>query len=98
MRLKDRVVVITGAGSGIGRASAKEFAREGARLGVADINLAGAEETVRQISSAGGGARAVQGDVARPESVQKLGEETLKAFLQVHVLFHDAAVQGSKTV
>jgi len=98
MRLKDRVVVITGAGSGIGRASAKEFAREGARLVVADINLAGAEETVRQISSAGGVARAVQGDVARPESVQKLVEETLKAFSQVHVLFNNAAIQVSKTV
>src|SRR2546425_12585215 len=96
MRLKDRVVVITGAGSGIGRASAKEFAREGARLVVADINLAGAEETVRQISSAGGGARAGQGDVAPPGAVQKLVEEARKAFLQVHRVFNHTALQGSQ--
>ena len=49
MKLKDRVAVITGAGSGIGRACALEFAKEGARVVVADINAKGAEETVHQI-------------------------------------------------
>jgi NAD(P)-dependent dehydrogenase (short-subunit alcohol dehydrogenase family) len=98
MKLKDRVAVITGAGAGIGRASAKEFAKEGARVVVADINLAGARQTVQQIEAAGGTARAVETDVSRADSVQKLVEETLKAFAQVHVLFNNAAIQVNKTV
>jgi len=54
MKLKDQVAVITGAGSGIGRAAAVEFAKEGASVVVADINAAGSEETVKQIAALGG--------------------------------------------
>lgn len=98
MKLKDRVVVITGAGAGIGRASAREFAKEGARVVVADINLAGAKETARQIEAAGGVARPVETDVSKPDSVERLVAETLKAFSRVHVLFNNAAIQISKTI
>ena len=98
MKLKDRVAVITGAGSGIGRASAKEFAREGARVVVADINLAGAAETVRQIEAGGGRTLALETDVADPASVQRLVTQTLKAFSEVHTLFNNAAVQVNKTI
>jgi NAD(P)-dependent dehydrogenase (short-subunit alcohol dehydrogenase family) len=91
VRLKDRIAVITGAGSGIGRASAKEFAREGARVLVADINFDGVRETAEHIQSAGGFARAVITDVADASSVKNLVEETLKAFPQVHVLLNNAA-------
>jgi NAD(P)-dependent dehydrogenase (short-subunit alcohol dehydrogenase family) len=98
MKLENRVAVITGAGSGIGRASALEFAREGARVVVADLNLAGALETVRQIKAGGGQAIAVETDVARPESVQKLVAQTLETFSQVHVLLNNAAIQINKTV
>ncbi len=98
MKLENRVAVITGAGSGIGRASALEFAREGARVVVADLNLAGALETVRQIKAGGGQALAVETDVARPESVQTLVAQTLEAFSQVHVLLNNAAIQVNKTV
>ncbi len=98
MRLENRVVVITGAGAGIGRASAKEFAKEGARVVVADINLAGALQTVKEIETAGGKAMAVETDVSRPESVEKLVAQTLKTFTQVHVLFNDAAIQVNKTL
>ncbi len=98
MKLKDRVVVITGAASGIGRASALEFAREGARVVVADINAAGAQETVKQVEALGAPACAMQTDVADPESVQRLVEESLKAFGRVHVLLNDAAIQVNKTV
>jgi NAD(P)-dependent dehydrogenase (short-subunit alcohol dehydrogenase family) len=98
MKLENRVAVITGAGSGIGRASALEFTREGARVVVADLNLAGALETVRQIEADGGQAIAVETDVARLESVQTLVAQTLEAFSQVHVLLNNAAIQVNKTV
>ena len=98
MKLRDRVAVITGSGSGIGRASAIEFAKEGARVVVADINLAGAKETLKQIEGAGGKALAVETDVSNPDSVQKLVQETLKAFSQVNVLFNNAAIQVNKTL
>ena len=58
MRLKDKVAVVTGAASGIGRAGALEFARAGARVVVADVNGEGAQATVKRITDAGGTALA----------------------------------------
>jgi len=98
MRLKDRVAVITGSGAGIGRASAKVFAQEGARVVVADINLAGAIETVKQIEACGGTALAAETDVSRPESVEKLVAQTLGRFSRVDTLFNNAAIQVNKTI
>jgi NAD(P)-dependent dehydrogenase (short-subunit alcohol dehydrogenase family) len=98
MRLENRVAVITGSGSGIGRASAKDFAKEGARVVLADINAEGARETVRLIEAAGETAVAVETDVASPESVQNLLNATLQKFSTVHCLFNNAAIQISKTV
>jgi NAD(P)-dependent dehydrogenase (short-subunit alcohol dehydrogenase family) len=98
MKLEGRVVVITGSASGIGRASAKEFAKEGAQVVVADIKLAGAQETVKQIETAGGVALAVKTDVAAAESVQALVEQTLHFFGRINVLFNNAAIQVNKTV
>ncbi|MGO8785834.1 MAG: SDR family NAD(P)-dependent oxidoreductase [Terriglobia bacterium] len=98
MKLKDRVAVITGAGSGIGRASALEFAREGARVVVADLNAAGAEETVKLIAGLRGEAKAVPTDVADPASVQHLVQATLQAYSEVHIVFSNAAIQVNKTV
>ena len=98
MKLEDRVAVITGSASGIGRASAKEFAKEGARVVVADINLAGARETAKQIEAAGGVALPVKTDVAVPASVEALVEQTLHSFGRINVLFNNAAIQVNKTV
>jgi NAD(P)-dependent dehydrogenase (short-subunit alcohol dehydrogenase family) len=98
MKLKDQVAVITGSASGIGRAGALEFAKEGAKVVIADINLAGAQETVRQIESGEGVAIAVETDVSVPESVQALVEKTIQSFGTVHVLFNNAAIQVNKTV
>jgi NAD(P)-dependent dehydrogenase (short-subunit alcohol dehydrogenase family) len=98
MKLEDRVAVITGSASGIGRASAKEFAKEGARVVVADINLAGAQETAKQIVAAGGVALPVNTDVAVPSSVEALVEQTLHSFGRINVLFNNAAIQVNKTV
>lgn len=98
MKLEGRIAVITGSASGIGRASAKEFAKEGAQVIVADINMAGAEETVKQIEAAGGVALAVKTDVARAESVEALVKQTLQSFGRINVLFNNAAIQVNKTV
>jgi len=98
MKLKDRVAVITGAGSGIGRASALEFAREGARVVVADVNAPGAQETAKQITDMGGKGLAVATDVSDPASVQRLVQATLQACGYVHVVFSNAAIQVNKTV
>jgi len=98
MKLEDRVAVITGAGSGIGRACAQEFAKEGACVVVADINLAGALETVKLIEAAGGSARAVRTDVADEASVRSLVDETLNAYSKANVLVNNAAIQINKTV
>jgi NAD(P)-dependent dehydrogenase (short-subunit alcohol dehydrogenase family) len=98
MRLEGRVTIITGAASGIGRASAKEFAREGAKVVVADINLEGAQETAQQIVTAGGLALAIKTDVSQPQSVQTLIEQTLRTFGKLNVLFNNAAIQVNKTI
>ena len=98
MKLKDKVVVITGAGSGIGRACAVEFAKAGAKLVVADINLQGAQETVRQIETINGIAMAVKTDVSQPESVIHLVELTIKAYSKIDALVNDAAIQINKTI
>jgi len=96
MKLENRVAVITGAASGIGRACAIGFANEGARVVLADINLAGARETRRAIEAAGGTAHAVETDVANPADVERLVSETLRRFSEVHVLLNDAAIQVNK--
>jgi NAD(P)-dependent dehydrogenase (short-subunit alcohol dehydrogenase family) len=98
MILKDRVAVITGSGSGIGRASALEFARAGARVVVADIDGGAARDSVGRIESEGGTAVAVETDVARPDSVQHLVAETVRQFGAVHVLMNNAAIQVNKTI
>ena len=98
MKLKERVAVITGAGAGIGRASALEFAREGARVVVADVNAEGAQETVNQIAALGGQALAVPTDVADPAAVQHLVRTALEVYAEVHILFNNAAIQVIKLV
>jgi len=98
VKLENRVAVITGAGSGIGRACAREFAKEGARVVIADIDSAAASETLRAIGVTGGTAMAVETDVSSADAVQKLVEQTLGAYSQVDVLINNAAIQVSKTV
>ena len=98
MKLKDRIVVVTGSGSGIGRSCAIEFAREGANVIVADINFAGAEETVRQIDNINGAAKALETDVSKPDSVKKLVEYTIKNFSGIDILVNNAAIQINKTI
>jgi NAD(P)-dependent dehydrogenase (short-subunit alcohol dehydrogenase family) len=98
MKLKNRVVVVTGSGSGIGRACAIEFAKEGAKVVVADLNLKGAEETVKQISINKGTAIAFKTDVSNPGSVQQLVSFTIKTYSRIDALINNAAIQVNKTI
>ena len=96
-RLEGKVCVITGAGSGIGRASALLFAREGARVIVADVDRAGADETVKQIHDGGGTASVVIADVTEPAAAQRLADETAQAQGRIDVLFNNAGISGVGT-
>jgi 3-oxoacyl-[acyl-carrier protein] reductase len=92
MRLKDRVAVVTGGGSGIGAATAVAMAAEGARVVVADLNEAGAKTTAQQIEQHGGRALAVRVDVTSARDNQTLVELTLATFNGLDVFFANAGV------
>jgi len=88
--LQDKVALITGAASGIGRATAQLFAREGARVVVADINEAGGQETVDGIRAAGGDAIFVRADVGRMDDVQALVQATQDRYGCLDILHSNA--------
>jgi 3-oxoacyl-[acyl-carrier protein] reductase len=96
-RLDGLVAVITGAGSGIGRASALAFAAESARVIAADLNAAGADETVEQIQSAGGMADSVLVDVTQPASVGSMLQHAVDRFGRVDVMFNNAGMAQAFT-
>ncbi|MGA2411871.1 MAG: SDR family NAD(P)-dependent oxidoreductase, partial [Candidatus Binataceae bacterium] len=80
MRLADKVALITGAGSGMGREAAVLFASEGARVAVADIDEKGAKETVAAITKAGGKAFAFKADVSKSAEVEAMVAATVEQF------------------
>ena len=92
MRLKGKVAVITGGGSGIGRATAELFAREGAKVVVADYKAEIGRETVRAIKDAGGEALFVEVDVSDSAQVQRLVQSALDAYGGINILFNNAGV------
>jgi 3-oxoacyl-[acyl-carrier protein] reductase len=97
MRLDGKVALITGAGSGIGRASARLFAREGARVAVVDLDEARAKETVREIEQAGGQALALAADVSRAADNEAAVHETVGRWARLDVFFANAGVPQRPT-
>ena len=91
-RLAGKVAFITGAGMGMGREAAVLFAEHGARIGVADINKAAAEETAALVERAGSQAVAVAGDVAVEADVQRMIDETARRFGGLQILYNNAGV------
>lgn len=92
MRLQDKVALITGAGSGIGRASAIRFAAEGAKVAVVDRDVPGGEATVEQVRGAGGEAIFVRGDVRRSADAAAMVQAAVAAFGGLDILFNNAGV------
>src|SRR5207302_2429280 len=93
-RLDGKVCVITGAGSGIGQASARLFAREGARVVVSDVDLDAARATATEIEKTGGQAVAEQVDVTDQAQTEALAERVARRFERVDVLFNNAGIGG----
>ena len=94
MRLEGKVAMVTGAGSGIGRATAETLAREGAAVMCADLNLGGALETARTIEAAGGQAIARELNVRAEESVRDALEATVAEYGALHILVNNAGIGG----
>ena len=91
-RLEDKVALITGAGSGIGRESAILFAREGAAVVCVDLNEDSAHGTEAEIKSAGGRAIAIRADVAIGDDCREMVEAAERAFGKLNVLFNNAGI------
>lgn len=95
-RIENKVAIITGAGSGIGRASALRFAREGATVVVADLNATTAQAVADEIKSAGGKAIALTVDVSKEDQLQDMITTTIKTFGYLDVLFNNATNTDSE--
>lgn len=97
-RLAGKVAAVTGAGSGIGRATAVLFAQEGAAVGVIDVNSAAAAETVEQIAANGGKALALTADIVQQAQVAAVFDQLVGEFGHVDVLYNNAGTNSSGSV
>ena len=93
-RLDGKIALITGAGSGIGRASALTFAREGAKVAVADKQVDGGQETVRMVEAAGGTASFIEVDVSDATSVKAMVNATVETYGRIDCAYNNAGIEG----
>jgi NAD(P)-dependent dehydrogenase (short-subunit alcohol dehydrogenase family) len=91
-RLLGKVALVTGGSSGIGKASALAFAREGAKVVVSDINVAGGEETARLIQEAGGEALFIKADVSQAAEVEALVKQTVETYGRLDCAYNNAGI------
>ena len=92
--MQDKVALVTGASSGIGRATALVFARAGAKVVVADLNVVGGQETVQLVKAAGGEAVFVETDVAQAASVEAMVQTALDTYGRLDCAHNNAGVEG----
>jgi 2-hydroxycyclohexanecarboxyl-CoA dehydrogenase len=91
VKLKDKVAIITGGGTGIGKAISFAFAKEGATVAVAARNLSRLEEVVKDIKAKGGKAKAIQTDISAHEQIKRMVAQTIDEFGQIDILVNNAA-------
>ncbi len=96
MRLQDKVALITGAASGIGRESALLFAREGASVVIADVDDAGGTAVVKEIEAAGGAATYIHADVSKSAEAEGMVRAAEETYGKLHVLFNNAGIMHSR--
>jgi NAD(P)-dependent dehydrogenase (short-subunit alcohol dehydrogenase family) len=94
MRLANKIIIITGSGSGIGRSTALLFAKEGATVVVNDLDPVKGMETVTEIQASAGSAIFIQADVTNPEAVKALVDQVITEYGRVDVLFNNAGISG----
>jgi NAD(P)-dependent dehydrogenase (short-subunit alcohol dehydrogenase family) len=92
MRLENQVALITGAGGGIGEATAKLFSSEGAKIAVVDVNIEQAERVAKEITTAGGEAIALKVDVSSREEVEKMAADVADKYGTIDVLVNNAGI------
>ena len=97
MKLKDKVALITGSASGMGRASAILFAKEGAKIAVVDINDKGGKETVDLVKEGGGEALFIKTDLTKAIDVQDMIKKTVDKYGKIDILFNNAGIAMSFT-
>lgn len=97
-RLENNVALVTGGGSGIGRASALAFAREGAKVAIVDVAVAGGEETLKMIKEVGGEAIFVKTDVTNAAEVEGSINKTIKTYGQLNCAFNNAGGGGEMAI
>ena len=92
MKLQDKVAIVTGAASGMGKAIAEAYAKEGAKVVVSDLNEEGAKTVAEEINANGGTAFAIATNVAKDEDLQKLFDATIENYGKLDILVNNAGI------
>lgn len=94
MQLQDKVALVTGAGSGIGQASALALTREGARIAVLELSREEIDETIQKIESVGGEAVGIHADVSKPDEMEKAYRQVMDRWNRLDIVFANAGING----